>query len=89
MLRDMKHPLQRYFEKFPDETRKNFAKRAGISRMQLWRLMNSEGEFSTTCLKRVSRATDGLVSVTDLVGALAHKVKRKKVTRTPEVTEAA
>lgn len=52
----MKHPIQKYIDE-TGKTTGDIAAEAEISRMHLWRLMNSKGNFTTGLLARVSKAT--------------------------------
>lgn len=74
----MTHPLVQYFQDHPGETRKSLALRADVSRMQIWRLIKGEGEFSSAFLRKVSRATYGAVSVAQLAGAVEATKQEKK-----------
>jgi hypothetical protein len=67
----MTHPLLRYLKETPGETRVALCERADISRMTFWRLTNGKGEYSTTLLKRIEAATDGKVTVAEMIAALS------------------
>jgi transcriptional regulator with XRE-family HTH domain len=68
----MDHPLLRYLKETPGETQTSLAERADTSRMTLWRLINRdpEVEYSTGLLKRISSATEGKVTLAELVAEL-------------------
>lgn len=55
------HPLITHLRSQP-ETLTSFARRVGMSRMQLYRIMNGEGT-TTDSLKRICAATNGAVPI--------------------------
>jgi transcriptional regulator with XRE-family HTH domain len=60
------HPLITHLQK-KHETLTAFAKRIGMSRMQLYRIMNGEST-TTDRIRMISAATGGAVSVSDFFG---------------------
>lgn len=58
-----------------------FCEKADISRMTLSRLMRGKGEYSTTLLRRIADATDGAVTVLELVAVLEGEPKSPKLAR--------
>ena len=61
------HPLTDYLTA-AGESVTDFANRVGVSRMQVYRLINGEG-VSLDMIDRVSAATDGAVSAAAIVAA--------------------
>lgn len=74
----MTHPLDVYLANNPGETLKALAERADVSRMQMWRLINGRGEFTSTFLRKIANATNGQVTVLQLVDALEKSKQPKK-----------
>ena len=65
----MTHPIDTYLGE-TGESKTDFAKRAGISKMHLWRLLDGRSGFSLPALQRISIATGGKVPVAKLIEAM-------------------
>ena len=59
------HPLEIWLDK-ANESKSEFAARAGISRMAVWRVING-GQISIEMLRVISAATGGEVQMADLL----------------------
>lgn len=77
MNRGMKHPLTEWLEQ-KREPLEAFARRVGVSRMHLWRLIKGRGNFTTDLLNSISDATGGEVTVGQLAATLKAASDRRK-----------
>ena len=68
-MNEIAHPLTRYLAE-TNQTVTAFAERVGVSRMQVYRIIKG-GNTSVERLRKISAATDGRVSVGDLIDAPA------------------
>lgn len=66
------HPLAEYANR-TGQTTTDIARRAGVSRMTLYRLMKGEQNATIELLKRVSAATEGTVPVSAFLPSPSEK----------------
>jgi len=65
----MTHPIETYLGE-TGESKTDFAKRAGISKMHLWRLLDGRSGFSLPTLQRISAATGEKIEINELISAM-------------------